>query len=169
MWFQDLFNYDFRRTEQCIITYATQEGEISFCAYNTGVGWRNIIEKMHMTATLTKWYEEHGRHESFAGGKSVQLPATEHALQLRNEIVTNEEQHDLDKLGIAKNAREEKIRARDERLRQEQENARMAKLYREHVLQEAPDPELVQLQPLVAAETKPAAQPDNELVGSCGD
>src|SRR5579871_2205570 len=53
MWFQDLFNYDFRRTEQCIIPYATQEGEISFCAYNTGVGWRNIIEKMHMTATLT--------------------------------------------------------------------------------------------------------------------
>ncbi|MBI3646081.1 MAG: radical SAM protein, partial [Acidobacteriales bacterium] len=26
MWFQDLFNYDFRRTEQCIIPYATQEG-----------------------------------------------------------------------------------------------------------------------------------------------
>ena len=45
MWFQDLFNYDFRRTEQCIIPYATQEGEISFCAYNTGVGWRNIIER----------------------------------------------------------------------------------------------------------------------------
>ncbi len=73
MWFQDLFNYDFRRTEQCIIPYATQEGEISFCAYNTGVGWRNIVEKMHMTATLTKWYEEHGRHEIFAGGKKVGL------------------------------------------------------------------------------------------------
>ena len=51
MWFQDLFNYDFRRTEQCIIPYATQEGEISFCAYNTGVGWRNIVEKMHMTVS----------------------------------------------------------------------------------------------------------------------
>ena len=75
MWFQDLFNYDFRRTEQCIIPYATQEGEISFCAYNTGVGWRNIIEKMHMTSTLTKWYEEHGRHEIFAGGKKVGLEA----------------------------------------------------------------------------------------------
>ncbi len=32
MWFQDLFNYDFRRTEMCIIPYATQQGEISFCA-----------------------------------------------------------------------------------------------------------------------------------------
>src|SRR5689334_14862591 len=29
MWFQDLFNYDFRRTEMCIIPYATQQGEIS--------------------------------------------------------------------------------------------------------------------------------------------
>ena len=60
MWFQDLFNYDFRRTEMCIIPYATQQGEISFCAYNTGVGWRHIVEKMHMTATLTKWYRSTG-------------------------------------------------------------------------------------------------------------
>src|SRR5512142_183322 len=98
MWFQDLFNYDFRRTEQCIIPYATQEGEISFCAYNTGVGWRNIIEKMHMTATLTKWYEEKGRHEIFAGNKAVPLPAKDHSLVLRDEIVTKEVQHDLDRL-----------------------------------------------------------------------
>ena len=89
MWFQDLFNYDFRRTEQCIIPYATQEGEISFCAYNTGVGWRNIIEKMHMTATLTKWYEEHGRHEIIAGGKSVNLPSKDHSLVLRAEDVNH--------------------------------------------------------------------------------
>src|SRR5512142_1314738 len=99
MWFQGLFNYDFWRTEQCIIPYATQEGEISFCAYNTGVGWRNIIEKMHMTATLTKWYEEKGRHEIFAGNKAVPLPAKDHSLVLREEIITNEVQHDLDKLG----------------------------------------------------------------------
>ena len=85
MWFQDLFNYDFRRTEQCIIPYATQEGEISFCAYNTGVGWRNIIEKMHMTSTLTKWYEEHGRHEIFAGGKKVGLEAN-----LSHNLVLND-------------------------------------------------------------------------------
>ena len=87
MWFQDLFNYDFRRTEMCIIPYATQQGEISFCAYNTGIGWRNIIEKMHMTATLTKWYEEHGRHEIFAGGKAVPLNSTEHSLKLNDEAV----------------------------------------------------------------------------------
>ena len=57
---------------------------------------------------------------------------------LREEIVTTEEQHDLDRLGIAKNAREEKIRARDAKLKQQQENERMMKLYREHVLQEQP-------------------------------
>jgi uncharacterized radical SAM superfamily Fe-S cluster-containing enzyme len=147
MWFQDLFNYDFRRTEQCIIPYATQEGEISFCAYNTGVGWRNIIEKMHMTATLTKWYDEHGRHEIFAGGKSVELASNDHHLKLRDELVTTEIQHDLDELGIAKNAREEKQRARAERIKQQQENERMAKLYRQHVLKEAGEPEapLVQI------------------------
>ncbi|MBA2340432.1 MAG: radical SAM protein [Pyrinomonadaceae bacterium] len=73
MWFQDLFNYDFRRTEMCIIPYGTQEGEISFCAYNTGIGWRNIIEQMHMNATVAKWYKENGRHEIFAKGKEVDL------------------------------------------------------------------------------------------------
>ncbi|MFZ1009545.1 MAG: radical SAM protein [Candidatus Sulfotelmatobacter sp.] len=145
MWFQDLFNYDFRRTEQCIIPYATQEGEISFCAYNTGMGWRHIVEKMHMTATLTKWYEEHGRHEIFAGGKKVKLNSTEHRLVLKDEIVTNESQHDLEQLGVAKNAREEKLRARSERLKLDKENFRMAKLYREVVLQEKAVPELVQI------------------------
>jgi hypothetical protein len=71
MWFQDLFNYDFRRTEMCVIPYGTQEGEISFCAYNTGVGWRQIIENMHKTAGLREWYEEHGRHAVYAAGKAV--------------------------------------------------------------------------------------------------
>ena len=133
MWFQDLFNYDFRRTERCIIPYATQEGEISFCAYNTGIGWRNIIEKMHMTATLTKWYEEHGRHEIFAGGKKVGLDTTQHSLKLDTEAVNKGIQHDLDEKGIAKTAREEKLRAR----KVEQENKRMAELYRQVVLKEA--------------------------------
>jgi uncharacterized radical SAM superfamily Fe-S cluster-containing enzyme len=170
MWFQDLFNYDFRRTEQCIIPYATQEGEISFCAYNTGVGWRNIIEKMHMTATLTKWYEEHGKHEIFAGGKSVPLPSREHSMVLREGIVTVEQQHDLDRLGIAKTAREEKIRARDSRLREQQEHARMMKLYREHVLKEQPGPDLVQIgiAPVAEPAPKPAVE-EREEVGSYGD
>ncbi len=82
MWFQDLWNYDFRRTEMCVIPYGTQEGEISFCAYNTGVGWRQIIESMHQTASLAEWHKSRGRHEIFAKGKKVQLPTTEHHLEL---------------------------------------------------------------------------------------
>ncbi|MCP9496363.1 MAG: radical SAM protein [Pyrinomonadaceae bacterium MAG19_C2-C3] len=82
MWFQDLFNYDFRRTEMCVIPYGTQEGEISFCAYNTGVGWRQIIENMHKTAGLADWYKEHGRHDVFAKGKHAPLRTTKHTLSL---------------------------------------------------------------------------------------
>jgi uncharacterized radical SAM superfamily Fe-S cluster-containing enzyme len=74
MWFQDLWTYDFRRTEMCIIPYATQEGEISFCAYNTGVGWRQIVEKMHHNASVGEWYKAHGKHSVYANSrKSVPL------------------------------------------------------------------------------------------------
>ncbi len=82
MWFQDLWTYDFRRTEMCVIPYGTQEGEISFCAYNTGVGWRQIIENMHQTATLAEWHKTRGRHDIFAKGKKVPLETTRHKLTL---------------------------------------------------------------------------------------
>jgi hypothetical protein len=176
MWFQDLFNYDFRRTEQCIIPYATQEGEISFCAYNTGVGWRNIVEKMHMTASLTKWYEERGRHEIFAGGKNVNLPSKEHSLVLNLDAVNAGIQHDLDDKGIAKTAREEKTRARNaEMARKAGEDAKMAKLYREVILKEkALEPGFIPVELLGGI--KPAAKPapavtteKREEVGSFGD
>jgi uncharacterized radical SAM superfamily Fe-S cluster-containing enzyme len=76
MWFQDLWTYDFRRTEMCIIPYATQMGEISFCAYNTGVGWRQIVENMYQNATTAEWYRQHGKHAVYANPrKSVPLPS----------------------------------------------------------------------------------------------
>jgi uncharacterized radical SAM superfamily Fe-S cluster-containing enzyme len=176
MWFQDLFNYDFRRTEQCIIPYATQEGEISFCAYNTGVGWRNIIEKMHMTATLTKWYEDKGRHEIFAGNKRVPLAEGQINLVLNEEHVKAERQHDLDDAGIAKTAREEKTRARDEALKKKLEDEKMARLYREHVLGEKKIEGFVHMDALLATggiqpAAKPAAKQETkqEEVGAMGD
>jgi len=169
MWFQDLFNYDFRRTEQCIIPYATQEGEISFCAYNTGIGWRNIVEKMHMTATLTKWYEEKGRHEIIAGGKKVNLPSVEHSLVLRADDVNRERQHDLDEKGIAKTAREEKLRARDAKLKEQAKDDQMMKMYREHVLGEKPQADLVPLTSIAPATKLAAKQEEQEEVGSFGD
>jgi hypothetical protein len=110
------------------------------------MGWRNIVEKMHMSATLSKWYEEYGRHEIFAGGKPVNLETIEHSLLLRDEIVTKDVQHDLDELGIAKNARDEKRRKRAMNMSQA-DHERMAKLYRQHILKEEakPDTQIVQL------------------------
>jgi uncharacterized radical SAM superfamily Fe-S cluster-containing enzyme len=82
MWFQDLFNYDFRRTEMCIIPYGTQEGEISFCAYNTGVGWRQIVEKMHASATVADWYKTRGRHAVYAKNQALPLPPSRGTVRL---------------------------------------------------------------------------------------
>jgi site-specific DNA-adenine methylase len=130
---------------------------------------------MHMTATLTKWYEENGRHEIFAGGKSVQLNSKEHSLVLRESIVTNEIQHDLDRLGIAKNSTEEKIRARASKIKAQEENERMMKLYRQHVLKEEPRADLVSLgeikpaAPLASIKPAPKAVEEREEVGSFGD
>ncbi|MBI2981947.1 MAG: radical SAM protein [Deltaproteobacteria bacterium] len=74
MWFQDLFNYDFRRTEMCIIPYGTQLGEISFCAYNTGVGWRQIIENMFKNASVGEWNKKYGRHSVYAENRPMPVP-----------------------------------------------------------------------------------------------
>src|ERR1019366_3148046 len=82
MWFQDLFNYDFRRTEMCIIPYGTQEGEISFCAYNTGVGWRQVVEKMHASATLADWHRTRGRHPVYAKNQKLPLPSPRGTIRL---------------------------------------------------------------------------------------
>jgi 7,8-dihydro-6-hydroxymethylpterin dimethyltransferase len=80
MWFQDLWTYDFRRTEMCVIPYGTQEGEISFCAYNTGIGWRQIVENLHQTAGLAEWHRTQGKHEIYAKGRAVELSTTKHDL-----------------------------------------------------------------------------------------
>jgi uncharacterized radical SAM superfamily Fe-S cluster-containing enzyme len=115
MWFQDLFTYDFRRTEMCIIPYGTEEGEISFCAYNTGIGWRQIIENKHMSATVAQWYEKHGRHPIYAGDHMVPLSSLRHSLKLDPDAVAAAAQTDLDAKGVAKTAREEKLKARREK------------------------------------------------------
>jgi 7,8-dihydro-6-hydroxymethylpterin dimethyltransferase len=91
MWFQDLFNYDFRRTEMCIIPYGTQMGEISFCAYNTGAGWRNIIEKMKANATVAEWYAKYGRHPVHAKNKDLPLPSYDNPITVsEHELATIE-------------------------------------------------------------------------------
>jgi hypothetical protein len=144
----------------CIIPYGTQQGEISFCAYNTGIGWRNILEKMHMTATLTKWYEENGRHEIFAGNKHVPMASKDHSLVLNAEAVAAGAQTDLEELGVAKNAREEKLAARKKNSQLSPEEIRqhmdMERLYRQEVLKEQPT---IQIQGLRGPKKKQDVQP----------
>src|ERR1039457_3939349 len=120
---------------------------------------------MHMTATLTKWYDERGRHEIFAGGKKVNLVESNHSLVLNQIDVNHGLQHDLDELGIAKTAREEKKRARDEKLKQQQENERMSKLYRQHVLKEQPGAELISIGSIAPVAPAKPVKPVKEEVG----
>jgi len=140
MWFQDLFNYDFRRTEMCIIPYATQQGEISFCAYNTGIGWRQIIENMHKNATVAEWYKSHGKHEIYARGKEVPLADASHSLHVNAEDANRvrEREHD-----IPMNAQEE-LRARRKTEWEARQAAQAREYYEELVLKKKADP-LVQI------------------------
>ncbi len=137
MWFQDLYNYDFRRTEMCIIPYGTQEGEISFCAYNTGHGWRNIIEHMHMNATVAEWYKKHGRHAIYAGGKNVDLSSYEHSLELRQEDVNRVRPRSE----LPQTARDEKLMRR----KAVREATMVREYYEEMVLKKKKQENLVQL------------------------
>jgi hypothetical protein len=55
----------------------------------------SAASKRRRAAPLTKWFEERGRHEIFAGNKAAPIGAPEHTLALRNEIVTIEEREEI--------------------------------------------------------------------------
>jgi hypothetical protein len=80
----------------------------------------------------------------------------QNTLVLNDEHVHAAANDTLDKLGIAKNSREEKIRARDNKLKQDAESAQMARLYREHVLGEKPKDNFVALDSLIGSAPKNA-------------
>jgi hypothetical protein len=116
-----------------------------------------------MTASLNKWYEEHGRHQIFAGGKKVDLPEFAHDLVLNEADVNAEANHTLDDLGIAKTAGQEKARARDAKLKDDANDAQMARLYRQHILGE--DPNIVS----TIAPAKPVKEEEKEAETVSGD
>ena len=74
MSFQDHYNYDLSTMSDSKTPVATQEGEITFCAYNGG-RWRKIVEHLHQTASLPEWNRMHGRHRIYANGRPVDLGA----------------------------------------------------------------------------------------------
>lgn len=84
---------------------------------------------------------------------------------LNQEHVSAAANDTLDKLGIAKNAREEKLKARDAKLKNDAENAKMAKLYREHVLGEKPQEAFVPLNDLISPAPKAAQTKEEPVMG----
>jgi uncharacterized radical SAM superfamily Fe-S cluster-containing enzyme len=72
-WFQDLFNIDLHSVQREATVVVTGEDQaVSFSVYYSA-GWRQAIERVHRTATLSEWHEQHGRHTIFAGGKLVPI------------------------------------------------------------------------------------------------
>jgi 7,8-dihydro-6-hydroxymethylpterin dimethyltransferase len=71
-WFQDLVVQNLAAIETSMTPVATQEGEISFSAYNS-IGWRQVVEQLHRTATLPQWHRQHGRHAIHTNGNLVQI------------------------------------------------------------------------------------------------
>jgi hypothetical protein len=137
----------------CIIPYGTQEGEISFCAYNTGIGWRNIIENMHKNATVAEWYRKHGKHEIYAKGKKVSLDAYEHHLKINAEDAERVRSHEH---VIPMTAAEE------DRMRRKAayEAAQVRKIYEEMVLKKKTEP-VVQIGSL--SDIKPIGAPPVQI------
>jgi hypothetical protein len=167
MWFQDLFNYDFRRTEMCIIPYGTQEGEISFCAYNTGIGWRKIIENMYKNATVAQWYKTHGKHQIYAAGRSVNLDSYEHHLNIDPVDAARVRQRSHDDVPMTA-AEEDRMRRRAA-----MQAAEVRKIYEELVLKrpQAPVVQIGTVEAIRAATPQPvtslkgiAAAPNPEKV-----
>jgi len=149
MWFQDLFNYDFRRTEMCIIPYATQQGEISFCAYNTGIGWRKIIENMYKNATVAEWYKTHGKHEIYAKGKEVPIAPENVSLYVNAQDASRvrSKEHDIPITAAEEN-----------KLRRKAQYEEQARQYYEELVLKKPQTDLVQI-------GTPKPEPAEEKVG----
>ncbi|MBZ5564666.1 MAG: radical SAM protein, partial [Acidobacteriia bacterium] len=112
-------------------------GEISFCAYNTGIGWRKILENMYKNASVAEWYKTHGKHAIYAKGKEVELETTQHSLYVNAQDAARvrAKEHDIPITA-----------AEEERLRRKTawEAQQARKLYEELVLK-VPKAELVQI------------------------
>jgi hypothetical protein len=81
-------------------------GEISFCAYNTGVGWRNVIEKMKANASVADWYATKGRHPVYAKNQELPLPET------LGTVVMPPSAEEAERRAQAKNEEKKRVRLR---------------------------------------------------------
>ncbi|MCK7494111.1 MAG: hypothetical protein MZW92_24930 [Comamonadaceae bacterium] len=116
MWFQDLFNYDFRRTEQCIIPYAH-------------AGRRDLLLRLQHRRRLAADRREDA-HDGDAGASGTTRKAATRSTpagtpcrwrppstrwsSTPGRARGRARRHDLDLAGVAKTAREEKLRAQEQ-------------------------------------------------------
>ncbi len=59
MWFQDVWNLNLDRLQNCVIHYTTPEGMVPFCSYN-GLGLGEKIRKKN-SIPIEQWEEENGK------------------------------------------------------------------------------------------------------------
>ena len=63
------------------------------------MGWRQIIEEMHKTASLSEWYKEHGRHDVYAKGKAV--PGIGKTRSLSLPVIAKVLEEDIEKPSVS--------------------------------------------------------------------
>jgi hypothetical protein len=93
---------------------------------------------MHKNATVAEWYKNHGKHEIYAKGKSVNLGSYEHSLVIDAEDAARVRhiEHDIPVTAAEEN------RARRKKAIEEQ--AKVRAIYEELVLKK-PQPTVVQI------------------------
>jgi len=139
MWFQDLFNYDFRRTEMCIIPYGTQQGEIQLLRVQHRCGLaqhhRKHAQERHPSPS---GYKNHGKHEIYAKGKNVNLGSYEHSLVIDADDASRVRhlEHDIPLTAAEENRIRRKMAL--------EEQARVRAIYEELVLKK-PQTAVVQI------------------------
>ena len=76
MWFQDLFNDDFRRRNvHYSLRHAAGRDFVLRVQHRRGLA--SDHQNMHKNATVAEWYKNHGKHEIYAKGKAVNLESFE--------------------------------------------------------------------------------------------
>jgi hypothetical protein len=126
-------------------------GEISFCAYNTGIGWRKIIENMYKNASVAEWYKTHGKHAIYAKGKSVELDTTTHSLKVNAEDAAR-----IRTLEDVPQTAAEEDKARRKAAWEAQQASQARKVFEDMVLQK-PKSDLVQIGAPAKAEEEKVA------------
>jgi len=60
MHFMDAYNYDLSRIKRCVIHFSSPDGKLySFCSYNSGIVYRNRVERAH-SIPLEEWKSVNG-------------------------------------------------------------------------------------------------------------